>query len=138
MSAEPVKSWASESRARDDHQSVEAQHIIDICEKLFLNKTSPADAAQSINDELYALMKANPADLRITSVWGIVCHAVRELGSDQLISLSVVQMLDALRKIEVKGEDGNNIKKDWGGYFWKDLPGFALTFREYGIGKLKD
>ncbi|KAI0870945.1 hypothetical protein GGS24DRAFT_473294 [Hypoxylon argillaceum] len=90
MSAEPVKSWASESRARDDHQSVEAQHIIDICEKLFLNKTSPADAAQSINDELYALMKANPADLRITSVWGIVCHAVRE--------------------------------------FWKDLPGFALTF----------
>ncbi|KAI1746441.1 hypothetical protein F4782DRAFT_524460, partial [Xylaria castorea] len=133
MSIESVQSWASKSRARDDHQSVEAQHIIDIFEKLFLNKTSPANAASSINDELYPLMKASPADLRITSVWGIVCHAARELGSDQSISLLVVQMLDAVRKIEVKGDNGNSIKKDWGGYFWKDLPGFTLTFREYGI-----
>ncbi|TRX95105.1 hypothetical protein FHL15_004190 [Xylaria flabelliformis] len=68
-------------------------NIIDIFEKLFLNKTSPADAAYSINDELYPFMKANPADLCITLVWGI--------------------MLDAMREIETKGEDGNSIRKDW-------------------------
>ncbi|KAI0183159.1 hypothetical protein EV127DRAFT_353264 [Xylaria flabelliformis] len=133
MSIESVQSWASKSRTYNEHHSVEAQHIIDIFEKLFLNRTSPADAAYSINKELYPLMQANPSDLRITSVWGIVCHAVRSLGSDRSISLLVVQMLDAMRKIEIKGEDGNNIRKDWGGYFWKDLPGFSLTFREYGI-----
>ncbi|KAI0855197.1 hypothetical protein F4860DRAFT_507670 [Xylaria cubensis] len=133
MSTESVQSWASKTRAQNEYQSVEAQHIIDIFEKLFLNKTSPADAACSINDELYPFIKANPADLRITSVWGIVCHAAKELGSDRPISLLVVQMLDAMRKIEIKGEDGKSIRKDWGGHFWKDLPGFSLTFREYGI-----
>ncbi|KAI0468725.1 hypothetical protein F4859DRAFT_516885 [Xylaria cf. heliscus] len=132
---ESVQSWASKARAYNDHQSVEAQHIIDILEKLFLNKTdlSPTDAAHSISDKLYPLMKTNPADLRITSVWSIVCHAARELGSDRSTSLLLVQMLDAMQKIEVKGEDGNSIRKDWGGYFWKDLPGFSLTFREYGV-----
>jgi len=135
MSVISVQSWVSNAGSHDDHRSVQAQNIIKILESLFLRNITPRHAARVVNEELLPLIKANPAEPRIGSIWAVVCHAARELGSDRSISVLLVQFLDALQTIEVKDDDGGDIRKDWGGYFWKDLPGFALTFREYGISK---
>ncbi|RYP15468.1 hypothetical protein DL765_005675 [Monosporascus sp. GIB2] len=64
---------------------------------------------------LEPLVRNDPDDLLIPSVWGLFCDAVRELGSDREASKRLVDLLDALRKLQVRGEHGNDVKHEWGG-----------------------
>ncbi|RYP76063.1 hypothetical protein DL770_007281 [Monosporascus sp. CRB-9-2] len=75
---------------------------------------------------LEPLGRRDPNNPRIASVWGLFCGAVRELGSDREASERLVGLLDAPRKLQVRGEHGNNVKHEWGSRYWADLPTFAL------------
>ncbi|KAI3325926.1 hypothetical protein HD806DRAFT_552320 [Xylariaceae sp. AK1471] len=133
-----VQSWASRARSSEERQNVESQHLVDIFERLLTNQSTPEQAATDINAVLEPLMRTNPADLRIISVWGILCHAVRELGNDRQRSHCLVEFLESMKKLQIKDEAGNDLKHDWGGRFWSDLPAFGMMFRDYGIALESD
>ena len=128
-----IQSWAAKARSSKEHQSPESRELIGVFQKLLMNEVTPEETAQGIAAITEPLIRANPSSTRIGSVWDVLCDAVRDLGGDLQISKDLVNLVLALKNIEVKDDHGNVIKHGPSEY-WSHLPMFALTFREYGIG----
>ncbi|KAI1214218.1 uncharacterized protein F4807DRAFT_407106 [Annulohypoxylon truncatum] len=127
-----IQDWATEARSSTEYQSPEKQRLIDVYQALLENKLTPEESAHGISTILEPLIKRNPDDVHIASVWGLFCGIVRHVGGDQAASKRLIELLDYLAKIEVKDDHGNDLKYG-AAKFWTNLPSFALMFREYGI-----
>lgn len=130
-----VKAWAHQKRSSKDQQHPENQRIIDAFQGLLEGHLTPEAAARSIAAISEPLIKLDPSNPRIGAVWDILCDAVRALGGSKEVNERLVDLLSSMRELpEVTDEHGTAIKHEWNGRYWTDLPIWALTFREYGIG----
>ncbi|KAI0484424.1 hypothetical protein GGR56DRAFT_613769 [Xylariaceae sp. FL0804] len=130
-----VASWETKLRASDAYQRPEHQRLIGIYARLLEGTSAPDAAARDAAAVLDPWVQSHPADIRILAVWGVLCRAAREFGSDPEASRRLVDFLVALSGIRVEHhEHGFEVVLAGGNRrFWADLPGFALMFREYGI-----
>lgn len=129
-----VQTWMSKALSSKKYQKPEAQHLIDTFQRFLSNESTSSEAADSIATILEPLIRKDPSDLCIGLVWHVLCDVVRDLGSDLEISKRLVDLVESLRQIRVKDENGN-IMKNGPSEYWTDIPRLALTFREYGIGQ---
>jgi hypothetical protein len=69
-------------------------------------------------------------------VWMVLCSAIDYFANDIQIRKRLVSLLVHLSKIDVLDSSGvsspSNVKNDT---FWKQLPGFSLTFRDVMTGE---
>ncbi len=132
-----VKAWAQQKRSSNDHQDGEYQDMINAFESLLEGHSTPQATARNIAAICEPLIKRDPSNPRNGTVWDILCDAVRVLGGSKDINDRLIDLLSSMIELpEVKDERGTIIKHEWGGRYWTDLPMWALTFREYGIGTL--
>ncbi|XXH00589.1 hypothetical protein Hte_006937 [Hypoxylon texense] len=126
-----IQAWATNARSSTEHQTPESQRLVDAYGALLEGKSTPEESACSISAVLEPLIKRDPNDLRIASVWGLFCGAMRHVGSDQTASKRLLDLLNCISMLQVKNDHGNDIKHEWGGRFWADLPMYGLMSREY-------
>ncbi|KAH7372255.1 hypothetical protein BKA66DRAFT_513831 [Pyrenochaeta sp. MPI-SDFR-AT-0127] len=130
-----MEAWIKNERLSKERQNVVDQQTIDVYENIIRGDLTPEAAARKVSVIYEPIIKENPSDLRIASVWYILCSAVRALGSDTEVNERLVDLLSSIRKLpDVLDEHGNALTHEWGGRYWTDLPAWALAFREYGIG----
>lgn len=127
-----IQSWAAR-RSSKENQGTESQELNAVFQSLVMGEITPEETARAIATITEPLIRANPSDARIGSVWGVLCDVVRERGGDPQISKDIVDLILALKNMQVEDEHGNVLKHGPNEY-WANLPMFALTFREYGIG----
>ncbi|KAI0451273.1 hypothetical protein F5B21DRAFT_507429 [Xylaria acuta] len=94
-----VRSCASKARSSDEYIEI----------------TNSEHAAVGTNAVLGPIMKTNPAGLHIISVWGILCHAVPELGNYQRVSRLLIALVSPMQMLQNEDEAGNNAEYEWGG-----------------------
>jgi hypothetical protein len=129
-----VHEWASKERSSEEREDSESQYFIDIFQSLLEGTSAPKDAARDIAATCEPFIQENPNDLRIVSIWGIFSEAVRHFGSSPEAQQRLIGFLDEISKLRAKDKSGNDLKHEWAGRYWEDLPTFSLTFREYAIG----
>lgn len=131
-----TKKWADLERTARAGNEPELQPIIDALEHLLDGTSSPPEAARLITETLAPALKRNPNSLLINAVMGAVCSAARRLGADAESSERLAALLETIQALPpLAGASGVTIRHGWGGAYWADLPTWALTFREYGIGE---
>lgn len=75
----------------------------------------------------------------VFELWGMICEATRMLGNNINIDKRLLELLNGISTLpDVKDQSGKAINAGGGfpGVYWKDLPAFAVFFREYAIGTL--
>ncbi|KAI1264508.1 hypothetical protein F5Y18DRAFT_390627 [Xylariaceae sp. FL1019] len=127
------ENWASRARASKVRQDAQNQQLITVFERLLDKTTGAAEAANEILAIWNPVVRQNASDPRILRIGVLLCDIVRELGADLDTSNRLHKFLDAIGQHEIENAAGYTIKNAWGGPYWTGLPGFALTFREYGI-----
>jgi hypothetical protein len=130
-----IPTWASTARSSEQYRHPESQSLIDVFQGLLEGTSTPEQAAHSITATLEPLVRRSPSDLRIAAVWFIICDLARNFGGDLEVSKRLSDLLDSMKKIQVKDQHRYDIKH-WGRAYWTELPAFGLSFREYGISRL--
>lgn len=135
---ESIKAWAD--IAHQDQYHRESEHrTVDTFQSVLEGKTSPSAAASIISSLYEPLIKRDPESWPVGVVWGILCEAARAVGGNIDLTGRLVDLLNLIAELpDVTDEHGNAVIPEWksdGGY-WGNLPTFAITFREYAMGKL--
>lgn len=132
-----IEAWAADARQSPYRQAWQQQRAIDTLEALFHGKEDPERAATTIASIYEPMLKRGFTLSPVFELWGMICEATRELGSNQTIDIRLIELLNIFSKFpNVTGNTGKAIGPGKGvsGVYWKDLPGLAITFREYAIG----
>jgi len=131
-----IEDWAKAALRDPCRQGREQQLGIHTLENLFYGKIGADIAATTIASLFDPLLKhgstRSPFEL-----WVSVCEAIRMLGGTQDIDGRLIELLDAIAKLpDVKDQSGRPIGPGGGfsGLYWQDLPGLAITFREFAMG----
>jgi hypothetical protein len=134
-----ITAWADIERQNKYHQDAEQQRAIDIFQSLLEGRIDPDSAAGTIASIYEPLLKRDFKVSPVAAVWGILIDAVREFGCDRELSERMIRLLNSISKLpDVLDEHGNTIfpvMHKAAGVYWRDLPEFTLSFREYAIGK---
>lgn len=132
-----IKAWADAARRGPYRQSWAPQHAISVLEYLFDGKEAPNKASTTIASLYDPLLKQGFTVSPVFGFWAIICEAVRMLGGIREIDERLIALLNAMWRLpDVTDHTGRPIGPGGGfsGVYWKDLPGLAITFREYAIG----
>ena len=133
-----LKAWADSARRDKYNQDAAHQCAIDTLQSL-LDGTINSDTAAGTISSLYEplIKPLCPKVSPVATLWAIFCDAVRALGGNQELAARLIDLLDSISSLpDVRNEYGNAITPSWGrAVYWRDLPEFAVMFREYGIGK---
>lgn len=134
---EAIKAWAD--IAHQPKYLGESEHrTVDTFQSVLEGKTSPSAAASTISSLYEPLIKRDPMSWPVGVVWAILCDAARAVGGNIDLTERLVDLLNSIAELpDVTDEHGNAVVPKWksdGGY-WGKLPTFAITFREYGLGK---
>lgn len=133
-----VESWANAVRQAKWRQNFEHQCAIDTIQELLNGDISPNTAAGAISSLYEPLIKKNLNPSPVATLWGVFCDAARTLGGSKKLSERLLDLLDSISELpDVTDKHGNAITPQWegAGVYWRDLPEFAIMFREYAIGK---
>jgi len=134
-----IEDWAKAALQSSYRQSREQQLAIHTLEDVSYGKTGADSAATTIASLYDPLLEHGFTVSPVFELWVSVCEAVRMLGGDHEIDGRLIELLDAIAKLpDVKDQSGRAIGAGSGyfGVYWKNLPGLAITFREYAIGTL--
>ena len=128
-----VEAWAETARQNEYRQDSEHQHTIGIVKDLLEGKTDSDGAATTIASIYNPRLERGFDTMLISTLWDIICDAGRTLGGKTDIAERLVNLLNSMSVLpDLMDEHGNaSVVR------WRDLPEFAITFREYGIGKLR-
>jgi hypothetical protein len=125
--------WAADARADKWWQEEEPQEVINLVEALVDGNSDPSSAARRVCALYEPLVKQNPVS--VTVIWGIVFHAVRVIGQDEVTSKRLRDFILAIQRADdVVDQPGEQVQLR-GKVVWRDLPDFTLMFREYCIRK---
>jgi len=132
-----IDAWAD--AARRSHQDVEQQRAIDTLKTVFEGR-QPSDRAASTIASIYEpLLQRGFKISPVTQLWDLLCDAVKALGGNIEIDKRLVDLLNSISKLpDVTDKHGNPITGgEMGDYkvYWRELPGLAMVFREYAMGK---
>ena len=133
-----VQAWADEARQVEDRHDDEDQRAIDVFQSLLQRDIAPSTAAEKISSIYNPLLKQGTKPTSIIKLWHIFCHAVRVLGGETQHAERLTNLLNSICELpDVTDAQGNAITPEWkgAGVYWRDLPQFAMIFREFAIGK---
>ncbi len=139
MNGISIEDWAKAALQSPYRQSHEQQLAIHTLESLFYGTTGAETAATTIASLFDPLLKHGFTVSPVFELWVSICEAIRTLGGNQDIDGRLIELLNAIAKLpDVKDQSGRAIGPGGGfsGVYWRDLPGFAITFREYAMGTL--
>lgn len=122
--------WASRlSKDRYLHGS-EALQVIPVIREVVENGRAPSEVANRIASIYEPRIRRGNLDSP-TGLWRVFCSAIDHFGGDEDTLARLVALLQCLSEIEVLDENGAPIHSTMNGdTFWRQLPGFALTFRD--------
>lgn len=124
--------WATAARETRYQQKLEDQQAIDILESMLLGERAPSDAATAIAAIYEAPVKASNHGA-VAVFWAIVSNAARVCGGTEEQPGRLADLIIAIQSLPtVTNVAGSPVKND-GAVYWKDLPGWGIGFREYGI-----
>lgn len=132
-----VHSWVEAARQDKYRQTPEHQQAISTIQSLLEGTTDADHAANTIASLYNPLLRSHPKVSPVVTLWVMVCEAVRLLGGDHQLAGRLIDLLNSISQLpDVLDEHGNTVSAPWksAGYYWKDLPELATTFRESGIG----
>ena len=133
-----IKNWADAERRDPHRQGVVSQRTISILSNLFEGREVPERAAVSMAALYDPLIRQRAPLGPVWGLWGILCDAIRALGSHKEIDLRLIRLLNAMARLpDVTDPRGRPIGPGGGfsGVYWKDLPGLAIIFRQYAISE---
>ncbi|KAM0805367.1 hypothetical protein BDR22DRAFT_817322 [Usnea florida] len=124
-----VEAWAETAHRNEYRQDPEHQHTIDIVKDLLEGKTDSDGAANTVASIYSPRLKRGFDAILISTLWDIVCDAGRTLGGNTDIADRLVSLLVSISVLpDLMDEHGNA-----SAVRWRDLPEFAIKFREYVI-----
>ena len=134
---ESINAWADAAHKCEYYQ--DSKHrTVDAFQSVLEGKTPPSAAAGTISSLYEPLIKRDPKSWPVEQVWDIVCSAARAVEGNSDLAERLVDLLNLIAELpDITDECGNAMIPEWksdGGY-WGKLPCFALSFREYAIGK---
>lgn len=131
-----INSWASDARANDFRQVVDHQHAITTIASLLRKECDAEGAAASVADAYLARTRTLDGKLNMAPFWAIICDTTRKLGGDELHARRLADLVIAISQLpdveDGQKNDGPPAKNARGDVYWRGLPDWALTFREYG------
>ena len=134
-----IQAWADAARQVEDRQDDEHQRAIDVIQNLLQGDTTASTAAEKISSIYNPLFKQEGTKpTSVIKLWHIFCHAVRVLGGERQHAILLTDLLNSISELpDVTDAQGNAITPEWkgAGVYWRDLPQFAMIFREFAIGK---
>lgn len=135
----PIQAWADAARQVEDRQDDEHQRAIDTFQGLLQGDISSSTAAEKISSIYNPLLKQEGTKpTSVIKLWHIFSHAVRVLGGETQHAERLTDLLNSIAELpDVADAQGNAITPEWKGarVYWRDLPQFAMIFREFAIGK---
>lgn len=131
-----ITEWANTARTAQGNEDAEHQRAIDAIESLLRGEQTPSDAARSIAASYEPRLRASGSGSGMAIFWYLFSVAARTLGRSREYSERLANLLIAMKSLpDVIDTHGRPVRKHtW--VYWRDLPDFALTFREYGICQL--
>lgn len=134
-----IQAWADAARQVEDRQNDEHQRAIDAFQSLLQDDTTPSTAAEKLSSIYNPLLKQEGTKpTSVIKLWHIFCHAVRVLGGERQHAEKLTGLLNSISELpDVTDAQGNAITPEWkgAGVYWRDLPQFAIIFREFAIGR---
>ncbi|KAL8994988.1 MAG: hypothetical protein Q9169_005187 [Polycauliona sp. 2 TL-2023] len=102
---------------------------------MFEGHDTPERIATRIDDIYNPALKAGSKGC-VFNLWAMICQATQILGNDMGISMQLVQLINALRRLpDVVDDEGRPIQPAYGwwgmGVYWRDLPVLGISFSEY-------
>lgn len=136
-----IDSWTSIACTDKYLQAPDHQHAITTIASLLHERCDAKEAAASIAGGYLARIKTLEGKLNLTSFWSIICDAARRLGGNQLYAQRLADLVVAISQLDDvqdgQRNDKSPAKNMLGHVYWRGLPDWALTFREYGACKLQ-
>ena len=136
-----IQVWADAARQDKYRQDPEHQAAIAAIKSVLEGTKTSDDAARTIAGLYNPLLADHPQVSPVATLWVVICEAARLLGGDNELADRLVRLVNSLSKLpDVIDKHGKAVSAPWksAGSYWKDLPEFAMIFREYGIGKTPD
>ena len=120
--------WAELASQAKHNQGATEQNAILELRALLKAKKSAEEVAQAIATIYEPHIEEGGLIMGyIGRFWGIYCEAVRDFGGDPELCNRLADMLGSMARLP-------DVKRDIeGSVYWKDLPDFAISFREDGI-----
>ncbi|USW50347.1 hypothetical protein Slin15195_G036660 [Septoria linicola] len=128
-----ITTWAECQRHAPYRENVEHQQSIGIVESLLLGSISAYEAATSITKTYDPF--ADQTGYGIIGVfWSIFSNATRMLAGDTVLAQVLADFVIAMQALpDAVDTHGRTIALVGGAVYWRDLPGFGVAFREYGL-----
>jgi hypothetical protein len=124
--------WASSARHAEYQQTPQSQQAINILESVLLDKQTPSEAALAI-DLIYEASIRSLNQQAVGIFWSIYSSAIRACGGDGQAD-KMTRLLIAVQSLpDIEDTTGFPVRDSDKCIYWRDLPKWHITFREYGI-----
>jgi hypothetical protein len=123
---------ANSARNAEYQQVPQNQQAINILESVSLDKQTPSEAALAIN-LIYEDSRETSNQQAVATFWSIYSSAIRACGGDGQAD-KMTRLLIAVQSLpDIEDAPKSPVRDSNNCIYWRDLPKWHITFREYGI-----
>ncbi|KAI0387078.1 hypothetical protein F5Y04DRAFT_242961 [Hypomontagnella monticulosa] len=131
-----AQDWASQLSSDRHLQESETLQAIPAIREIIENGRTSSEVANNLASIYEPRIRSGSVDSP-TSLWRVFCSAIDHFGGDEETLDRLVALLQCLAEIDVLDGNGAPVHSTMNGdTFWRQLPGFAIAFRDAITGEL--